>query len=326
MTCTALRRGLISYIVVMTAVLSGCFKSTFCSEPGEFPAKSQTPMAAASVYVSDGDSFRPGSLSVRTCDVEPSEFQAPARLRLHAPEPAGAYPVVMFQHGFMVRNAAYDEILQHLASHGFVVIAPQMYEPGLSALMGRPTGTEEAQLAGEILRWLPGNLDRAIGYTARTDRVGVAGHSRGGTVAWSLASAHPSVIGALAGVDPVGRGGPRVKSSTLPVGIPSMILGAGRGGGCAPEGRNHVQFYEASPSPAWHIVALDHGHGDMLDDREAALAAWFCASGPDRAGMRRLTAGLLTALFRGALQENPDAWLDLSRTEAFPVAASVESK
>lgn len=92
----------------------------------------------------------------------------------------------------------------------------------------------------------------------------------------------------------------------------------------APSGGNHVQFYEASPSPAWHIVALGQGHGDMLDEDEASAAAMFCPSGSNRADMRRLTAGLLVTSFRAALQGDEAAYGLLSAGQSTPIAITTE--
>ena len=40
----------------------------------------------------------------------------------HVPAGEDRYPLVVFQHGFQGLNSHYDEILSHLASHGFVVV------------------------------------------------------------------------------------------------------------------------------------------------------------------------------------------------------------
>lgn len=183
-------------------------------------------------------------------------------MRIHVPELVGAFPVVVFQHGFMTRNSAYDEILQHLASHGFVAVAPQMYEPGVGPLMGNPTAATEAELAKDVLSWIPQRLHEVIGFDVRADRIGIAGHSRGGKVAWLMAAASPERVLAIAGVDPVdGAGHPlgnqaRAVQGPFSFSTPALIIGTELGGSCAPAGDNHVQFYAASQSPAWHVMAL----------------------------------------------------------------------
>lgn len=319
-----------SLLAAFTYLLASCAESIPCSHIETAPNSAAS--AQAATYQDTGDPFFPGNLAVHTIDVDACDFGAPTALRIHAPVSPDEYPVVVFQHGFMLRNSAYDEILQHVASHGFVVVAPQMYEPGIGPLLGNPTAAEEAELGRQILNWLPNHLQEVTQFAARTDRIGIAGHSRGGKVAWLMAVADPGRFLGIAGVDPVdGAGGPfgnqsRVTQGTFPFSIPALIIGTELGGDCAPTGDNHVQFYAASQSPAWHFVALNEGHGDMLDEPEAQSAAAFCASDPDRSGMRQLTAGLLTFLFRAALQGDSNAYQYLREPMNTPIAVIAESR
>lgn len=64
----------------------------------------------------------------------------------------------------------------------------------------------------------------------------------------------------------------------------------------------------------------------MLDEEEATAAAALCASGPDRAGMRRLTGGLLTAFFRAALQGEEAGYDSLSASQDTPIPFIAESR
>jgi predicted dienelactone hydrolase len=47
-------------------------------------------------------------------------------LWIAVPTVEGKFPVVQFQHGFDVRNACYSRLISHMASYGFIVIAPQV--------------------------------------------------------------------------------------------------------------------------------------------------------------------------------------------------------
>lgn len=50
----------------------------------------------------------------------------PKPLLVAAPEEAGEYPVLLFLHGYMAVNTFYSQLLHHVASHGFIVIGPQV--------------------------------------------------------------------------------------------------------------------------------------------------------------------------------------------------------
>lgn len=310
----------------------GCMDGGPCPNAPDGVGTPTSEPSIADPFVATGNPYDIGSLAIRTLDVARCERGAPVSLRIHAPQAPGEYAVVVYQHGFMSRNDFYDDILGRLASHGFVVVAPQMYEPGIGPLTGNPTAAAEAELASQVIDWLPGNLSEISGIHARTDRLGIAGHSRGGKVAWATASKGPDRFRAIAGVDPVdGAGGPlggqaRVVQGTFAFALPSLVIGAELSGNCAPAGDNHVQFYGACQSPAWHVIALGQGHGDMLDEPEAAASALLCPSGSDRAGMRRLTAGLLAAFFRAALQGDATGYNQLSAPPADGVAITFESK
>ena len=321
----------VTVVTSLLAAAAGCLEPVACPDASG-PTASQLPEEVRGVYVGQGDPYLPGPLAVRKLTVARCEHGTPVELLILAPEISGWYPIVVFQHGFMAQNDSYGEVLHQLASHGFVIVAPQMYEPGPAALLGNPTAAEEASAAAQLLDWLPGGLPTVLDYTPALDRVGLAGHSRGGKVAWAVLVADASRAMAIAGIDPVdGTGGPfdtqpRVVQGPFDFSLPALVLGTGLGGRCAPAGDNHEQFYQASVTPAWHIVVPGQGHGDMLDEEAAAAAAWLCPSGPDRAGMRQLTAGLLVAFFRASLQGDASAYTYLTRVSAAPLPIQVETK
>jgi chlorophyllase len=201
---------------------------------------------------------------------------------------------------------SYSEVLRHLASHGFVVVAPQMYEPDAVPL-GKPTTQVEARDAAEVIAWAAKYAPTVAGSAADPRGIGLAGHSRGGKVAWLVAAAGGSPVRALAGVDPVdGTGGPlfSAQPEALPAAAtglpPSSIIGMERGGACAPEGDNYRHFFERTTPPTRLALVLGHGHTDMLDPSWSG--GGICFEGPARAQVRTLTGALLAAFFRQQLQ------------------------
>ncbi|CAI5519454.1 unnamed protein product [Closterium sp. Naga37s-1] len=75
----------------------------------------------------------------------PYQNNPPKPLRIWSPKPASAtaLPVLLFQHGFSAQTIYYSLLLSRVASHGFIVVAPQVGRanratpPSLSA-SGRP--------------------------------------------------------------------------------------------------------------------------------------------------------------------------------------------
>lgn len=293
------------------------------------------------LYLGSGDPYEPGALEVRTIDVRQCWLGPSKPLQIHTPVEARRYPVILLDHGFLLANSYYSEILRHLAGHGFVVVAPQMY-PGPGLPFGTPSTVEEAAALVEVLDWLGGHLSAVTGVIAESRIIGLAGHSRGGCVIWSLLKQDPTRARAVAGIDPVDNGAspfarePRVASEPFHFPFPSLVIGAAfssrargaSGAACAPEGDNHVQFYAASASPAWHVVALEMGHLDVLDASRpgCGLICSVCVDGPNPAASRKLVAGLLTAFFRASLQGDGAAYAELSDEAAAPAPIMVEAR
>jgi chlorophyllase len=49
----------------------------------------------------------------------------PKPLLIAMPSDAGEFPLLVFLHGYFLYNSFYSQLIQHIASHGFIVIAPQ---------------------------------------------------------------------------------------------------------------------------------------------------------------------------------------------------------
>jgi len=108
-----------------TCLLAACGSEPPCPETG---TSSQGQAAVAGrLYVGTGDPYTVGPQDVRTLDIERCQAGSPLPLQIHAPQQPGTYAVVLFQHGFLLSNAYYSEVLRHVASHGFVIVGPQMY-------------------------------------------------------------------------------------------------------------------------------------------------------------------------------------------------------
>jgi len=284
------------------------------------------------LYVSPGGFYQTGELAVEVVNVP--DITAPVPLDIYAPTEPARYPVIIFHHGFGGSIKAYETIAGHIASHGFVVVLPQMYGPGFQ---NAPTAEEEAAAAIEVIDWIENHIDDFVSVNADTRLLGLAGHSRGGQVVYRITLQLVEKVKALAGVDPVDAtemsNDDPIVTGPLTFDLPTYILGAGLGpipveGGvfdipCAPEEAGYNHFFDNNPSPSWLVVATTHGHADMIDEEDYQE---FCPGGPDREGMRALTAGSLAAFFSGILQKNKKALPVLSDVDAAPVPITAASK
>lgn len=288
------------------------------------------------------------------CGAPPSRSGAdslpPKPLLVAAPHEAGEYPVLLFLHGYMVLNSFYSQLFRQVASHGFIVVGPQLYT------ISGPDTTEEINSAVAVMDWLACGLPSALPPGVRADltKVSVSGHSRGGKVAFALALGYAKnkaklalPLAALVAVDPVDGMGvgkqtpPPIlmgRNGSLHVRAPAMVIGTGLGElprgpllpPCAPRGVSHQAFYDelGCAAAACHLVARDYGHTDMMDDdtpgARGLLTRTICRSGGARAPMRRFVAGA-TVAFLNKWVRGDGAAMDAirERPEQAPVALSV---
>ena len=80
------------------------------------------------LYVSPGNFYQLGELPVDVVSI--ADNTAPVEIDIYTPTKPARYPIIVFQHGFGGSIKAYETIAEHLASHGFIVVLPQMYGPG----------------------------------------------------------------------------------------------------------------------------------------------------------------------------------------------------
>ncbi len=109
----------------------------------------------------------------------------PAPDVLDDPEPAaGPFPTIAFSHGTGVHAEVSGRIMSHLATHGYVVVAPE--HAGDTLLSGDRTTP--------IYAWRPTDVTAALDHVLTSDLpasepVGAIGHSFGGYTTHSLAGA-----------------------------------------------------------------------------------------------------------------------------------------
>lgn len=74
--------------------------------------------------------FDIGNYKTKLVKVEPQtctkQNSPPKAMLIGTPSEAGKFPVLIFLHGYLLYNSFYSQLIQHLSSHGFIVVAPQV--------------------------------------------------------------------------------------------------------------------------------------------------------------------------------------------------------
>ncbi|CAO2186468.1 unnamed protein product [Urochloa humidicola] len=286
--------------------------------------------------------YEPVVRHARRCQVK----DLPKPLVVAAPKEAGSYPVLVFLHGWNLCSWWYRCLLSHVASHGFIVVAPQLHEFFNFSI----SDADDIETTKKVTNWLANNkqeheagllyvLTRILkleGVTPDLTRLALAGHSRGGDTAFAVALGRKGdddhtlldlKFKALIGIDPAAgvsifgfeaKVQPPVLDGSFDPRMPTLVVGTGKGSEglvpCAPDGMNHVQFYNlcVSQSPSYHFRAKDYGHLDMLDDEEPPPPLGMCPSGCDddkehtcRKLCRITMGGLVVAFLKDTLESQP---------------------
>lgn len=204
--------------------------------------------------------------------------------------------LVLFVPGFLVAPSAYRALVGPLAGPDVEVVVPQFDGRGLRALSGHPSPREEA---AELATLAPRLADGR--------ELWLAGHSRGGQVAW-LAAGTLEPAG-VAVVDPVDGSGPRsapdATAAAAGFSAVPLVVGLGIPGRCAPAGLGHERFAAAAPRRV-HVVVPGAGHADVLTGPDRLAGRALCGGGPAPDRVRRTVTALLAAHLAGRLV--PGGW------------------
>ncbi|OMO77666.1 Chlorophyllase [Corchorus capsularis] len=287
------------------------------------------------VLSTDVPVFQPGKYNPSEIDTSSSPSPPPKPVLIYAPSEPGNYPVLLFFHGFLSSNRYYSDLLKFTSSHGFIVVAPQLYNlnPLNPMNLFHLGGCEELKFAVEVASWLKVGLRPPVlpgDVIANLEKVALAGHSRGGKTAFTIALGVgcrspetpkcTQTFSALIGIDPVaGVKGPfgitnitqpEILTHDFDMSIPVTVIGTGLGPeskvkglfpACAPEGLNHKDFFNKCRPPCAHFVAEKYGHTDIFNDDsqldiigKADCLACVNNKGP-RGPMRRCVGGIVVA-------------------------------
>jgi len=177
-----------------------------------------------------------------------------------AGDPTGRYPVVLFAHGYGSYPQQSSFLTDHLATWGFVVVAPLEVANDLATVLSGtpPPGAITAEEAlGAALRFVRSqNLSPSSRFHGLLDlsRIGVVGHSLGGGAAITLAGNR--AIRTYAALAPA----PGTPPSTAK---PGLVMYGTNDQVVPPASVLHT--YAALPSPK-RLIAIDAAGHNVFDD------------------------------------------------------------
>ncbi|KAK1295759.1 hypothetical protein QJS10_CPB15g01868 [Acorus calamus] len=231
------------------------------------------------------DVFDMGTQTVQLLKLGPetsSHPPPPKPLLIATPTGEGEYPVLVFLHGYLLYNTFYSQLLIHVASHGFIVVAPQKARPR------RPQPRRQSRLALTL-----GFAPTTLKFSALIGIDPVDGTAKGNQTSPPVLTYIPRSFDLNSPVMVIGSGLGEVKRNAL---FPA----------CAPKGVNHSDFFKECHPPACYFVAKDCGHLDMLDDETKGLRGkvsyCLCKNGKARGPMRRFVGGVVVAFLKARLE------------------------
>jgi len=212
------------------------------------------------------------------------EVWYPAAATATAPEQRDAaldrsgapYPLIIFAHGFSSSRRQSASYMQQLASHGYVVAAPDFPQtridtPGgarISAVLDQPA--DVSFVIDEMLK-RDAASDGAFAGAIDENRIGMTGHSLGGLTAMLVAYGpfRDPRVKAVAPISPVGCLLPAEIAAG--VSVPAMIIGGSRERIVDPASIRAA--YEAASPPRYYaqIIGADHVRFADLDVTDEQL-------------------------------------------------------
>ena len=223
----------------------------------------------------------------------PAELRPQYKIDAHVgadPATGGPYPVVLFSHGYAGFPEQSVDLTTHLASWGFVVVAPDHVERSLSGLLGTAgqgvTPRDDTAVLSESLDVALADAKKAdspLHGLLDADEVAVTGHSAGAYAAYADASSDKRIKAFIS--YSVGLGGDSAKGKTPPPvpDVPGMVMLGTRDGIIPPASSRAV--FEGMNAPKYLVEIKGAGHLVFSD---------ICNIGKDQGGLVALTkkAGL----------------------------------
>ncbi len=255
---------------------------------------------------------------------------------------AGEYPVILYSHCYTCTRWSAHAVMERLASHGFVVVAPDHEGDTLfdvldgteSSLDNALVDVREADIRFVLDQVLTGDA-LPEGVTANASQVGMMGHSIGSVTAGRVAQNDAritAVVGLAAPMENLFYGEVLMELITVPLGL----LEATEDNSIGEPGNLFIrENFSKANTPAYKLDLVDAGHWSVTNI--AGLGGLFtpgCGDGTRQTNDEPFTyvsvesanghtATFVTAFFAGHLLDEPAA-LELLRGNPWPTEAPLE--
>ena len=217
---------------------------------------------------------------------------------------AGPFPVVLFSHGYGGYPEQSSFLTDHLATWGFVVVAPDHRSRDLKAVISGTTGqgqddiTDLAQ-ALAVTRFLNADPNDQFAHKLDLSRLATLGHSAGGGAALTFA-AQSSAVRTYVALAPAPGTVPQGKSGLIMQGTSDKVV--------SPKGT--ARLYASLPAPK-RLILIDQAGHNVFDDG--------CTIGAAQGGLVAFVKQLkLPAAFEAIATDGCTA-PDLSPPKAWPL-------
>lgn len=296
--------------------------------------------------------FQPGPFATETAFFDKDDILAiDHNIYVYGPSAPGTFPIIYFSSSLAgnVPATAYKVLLEHIASHGYVVVCP--------AKLNWPGTEYESQWLIDLHKWVESNLvinlinmgfDKGLKVDFSTEFV--MGHSAGNHVMCEYLKATCGnvqgfiMMSPVDGVDELGiikkfcieppsQVSFNVPTLVIPAGldsVPGLEIPKGLTAPCAPEELSNRRFYDGMIGPTWMVNATGYGHADLLEPGlvdlvdELKYCAFHEGGDPDEV-YRRFLGGSVVSFAKGIMGDC-NLLQNIEDSANIPVDTQIEMK
>jgi dienelactone hydrolase len=211
---------------------------------------------------------------------------------------AGAFPFVVFGHGFVMDYTAYQNITDVLVQEGYILIYVET-EGGFAPVHSE-FGLDLAFVADHFYSE---NTTSSWGFESHViDRCAIMGHSMGGGSTW-LAAATSQSVDCIAGLAPA-ETNPSAIEAASSVSVPAIVLSGSSDAVTAPAD-NHTPIFESTSSACKYFVnIIDGSHCGYANSGSLCDFGELFFAGLSREEQQQITHELLLAWFDVYLRDS----------------------